>query len=125
MKTNHYLKKVAVSLFLAVFVLHGLINVISCEKREIDHVWSGADDVDAQHRQLKLVSEQSGVETAPVDAVLFPCFILAVTVVMFYLISRYAKWMSYMGMCFVLGYENVEIDFTLSFLFLLFFTIPY
>lgn len=42
-------------------------------------------------------------EAEPADAILFPWFFLAVSVLVYYFLSRYARWLPYTGMCFLLG----------------------
>jgi hypothetical protein len=45
-------------------------------------------------------------EIEPATAVLFPWFILALSVIIYYILSRYAKWLPYTAMCFLLGYVH-------------------
>ena len=39
----------------------------------------------------------------PAAAILFPWFVLAISFFIYYLLSRYAKWLPYTAMCFLLG----------------------
>ena len=39
----------------------------------------------------------------PAVAILFPWFVLAISFFIYYLLSRYARWLPYTAMCFLLG----------------------
>jgi hypothetical protein len=50
-----------------------------------------------------LTDEEGGEEIEPVQAILFPWFAQALGIITFYILSRYAPWLPYTGVLFLLG----------------------